>query len=312
MSFLAYLVLSVFLDSGLTRITTYDSSYWKTPFTFDHGYVLVWDDPMDMMITREPALALFAPGGRKIYATSLKTPDGVSASALSGAIDADGTVAVVYRDWAKPRPRNGVAVLSKDGKTATFVATDPYVPGHICFDVDGTLWTAGTQGADTAEFMTVRKHSRSGGQTGAFLPLGDLIATYDPNHHFLFHQMIGGWRMRAAKDQLGMIAEFRPVGQWMELSREGKVLGRWDIAPHVSTPAITFSGVVYAQLLGDGGPPALMTLDKTTGKWSKTGTTLDGRFVGTDGDDVVFRMGTTGGNLFVWVRLRAQWGSTAR
>jgi hypothetical protein len=56
----------------------------------------------------------------------------------------------------------------------------------------------------------------------------------------------------------------------------------------------------------------LIVFDKVTGEWAKTGGTLDGRLVGADGEDLVFRMNTVPSNLFVWVRMRAQWGSTAQ
>jgi hypothetical protein len=62
----------VFWGQGLTRVVTYEGGSWRTPITFDHGFVLVWDDPVDDSLARAGTIALYAPDGRKLYTTSLK------------------------------------------------------------------------------------------------------------------------------------------------------------------------------------------------------------------------------------------------
>jgi hypothetical protein len=305
-TFLAYLLWNTFFGAGLMRVVNYEG-VWRTPLTFDHGYVLVWDDPMDTMITGAGTLALYAPDGHKLYATSLTMPDGARASAVSGAIDKDGTVALVYRAATKPRPSYGIVFIDPSGKTGSFIATNPYVPGPVCFAEDGSVWTTGLENPRPSnDFMTVRKFSKGDGQAGAFLPFSEVSFGYESTYIPMFHQMIGGWRVRAAHDRIGAIADGKP-NRWLEFDFEGKALGHWDIEPHLVLGAFTSSGAIYAQLRGDAGPPALMVLDKSTGDWSKTGGTLDGHLVGADGEDLVLRMQTVSSNLFVWVRMRAQW-----
>jgi hypothetical protein len=53
-------------------VVTYEGGSWRTPITFDHGFVLVWDDPVDDSLARAGTIALYAPDGRKLYTTSLK------------------------------------------------------------------------------------------------------------------------------------------------------------------------------------------------------------------------------------------------
>lgn len=102
-----------------------------------------------------------------------------------------------------------------------------------------------------------------------------------------------------------MIAHVLPVAQWLELDLEGKLLGRWDIGGlNLKVRGFTSSGSVYGQMTDS---PELMLLDKTTGKWNKTGATPNGVLLAADGEDLVFRMNDAPENLLVWVRMRAQW-----
>lgn len=305
--FLVHILCDAFFGSGLIRIATYAGSSWQTPLTFSHGYVLVWDGPADSVTAHSGTIALYAPDGHKLYTTSLITPDGFPAWAVSAAIAANGTVAVVYRAPAKSRTRVGIASIDQSGRVGSFVTTDPYSPGPICFADDGSIWVAGVQNPPiAADFMTIRRYSSSGGETAAFLPLTEISSLYEATYRLPFLPVIGGWRMRAAADRLGTIVDSVPYS-WLEIDFAGKVLGRWDVATGLAVGAFTSSGAVYAQLKDTGRPPQLMVLDKANGNWNKTGATMDGLLLAADGEDLVYKMNTVPGNLLVWVRMRAQW-----
>ncbi len=307
--FWAYVLWAVISGTGLTRIVPFDGGTWPT-FTFDHGYVLVWDDPQGAIID-SGAITLYGPDGHRLYSTALTTPDGVPAIAVAAAIDAHGAVAIVYQDHAKPHSRAGIAMLDEAGKAASFLVTDPFVPGFICFSDDGSIWAAGSASASpTADFLTVRKYSRGGDETGAFLPLSEVsspeVAVLRPP----FSQFTGGWKMHATKDRIGILADAPSIRRWLELDPTGKQLGSWDIEDRdLPVGAFTSNGVLYGQVGGPGHTLDLVFLDKSTGKWIKTGGTIDGILLAADGDDLVFQMRTGPGHLLVWVRMRAQWAS---
>jgi hypothetical protein len=314
-TFWAYILCTAFFGSGLMRVVTYEGGRWRTPISFDHGYVLVWNDPLDDAFAHAGTIGLYAPDGHKLYDTPLTGPAGVTVSVVSGAIDVDGTVAAVYDDEAKPRTR-GIALIDSNGTAASFFNPAPYLPGHLCFAQDGSIWTNGTWTTGyqtppvTGDFMTVRKYSRGGGPIGAYLPLSDLSTLYDASYRRPFDQRIGGWRIRTAKDRIGMVAHVLPVEQWLEIDLDGKLLGRWDFSgPDLKVRAFTSSAAVYGQLPRVGDKPALVLLDKATGKWNPTGATPNGVLLAADGEDLVFRMTDSPGNLLVWVRMRAQWAS---
>jgi hypothetical protein len=232
-TFWAYILWTAFFGSGLMRAVTYEGVPWRTPIAFDHGYVLVWDDPPDNAAAHAGTIALYAPDGHKLYATSLTTPGGVPSAVVSGAIDVDGTVAAVYDDRARPQTR-GVALVDRNGKPISFMNPAPYLPGHLCFAEDGSIWTNGSRVTGshappvTEDIMTVRKYSRGGGPSGAFLPLSGISSLYDASNRRPFDQQIGGWRMRAAKDRIGTVVH-EPPDQWLEPDLDGKLLGRWDL-----------------------------------------------------------------------------------
>jgi hypothetical protein len=308
--FWAYILWSIFWGRGLTRVVTYEGGLWRTPFTFDHGYVLVWDDPVDDTLAHADTIALYARDGHKLYATSLTGPDG-EAWAVSGAIDTDGTVAAVYFDRANAQER-GVALIDSSGKIANFIKPDPYYPGHLCFTEDGTIWITGSwtptvpSQSVTADFLTVRRYSRSGGLMGAFLPLSGISSVEDALIRRPFDQQIGGWLVRASKDHVGMKADVQPVKQWVEIDFAGNLAGRWDYGDvgDLKIRAFTSSGAVYGQRFNDRERPELMVLDKSSGKWKWAGVTVNGELLAADGNDLVFRMDNTAENILVWVRVR--------
>jgi hypothetical protein len=104
------------LGSPERRWANYDGGPWRTPISFDHGYVLVWDDPVNEALAHAGTIALYAPDGHKLYTTSVTGPGGTQAWVVSGAIDVDGTVAAVYYDRANPQTR-GIALIDRNGKS---------------------------------------------------------------------------------------------------------------------------------------------------------------------------------------------------
>jgi len=153
--FWLYIFWSVFWGQGLIRVVRYEGGSWRTPITFDRGFVLVWDEPVDDSLVRAGTIAFYAPDGRKLHTTSLKAPGGEQSWVVSGAIDADGAVAAVFNDRAHPQNR-GVALIDSSGKVATLIDPGPYFPGHICCPGQGEIYGSLGDGALTNRRKPVR------------------------------------------------------------------------------------------------------------------------------------------------------------
>jgi len=307
--FWTYILWSIFWGQGLTRVVAYEGAYWRTPITFDHGYVLVWDDPVEDRLAHAGTIALYAPDGHKLYTTSLTGPGGDQAWAVSGAVNSDGTVAAIYYDRSSAQKR-GVALIDSSGKISNFIKPDSYFPGHLCFAEDGAIWITGSwpptvqSQSVTGDFLTVRKYPPGGGPMAAFLPLSDISSVEGAFIRRPFDQLIGGWLVRASKDRVGMIADVQPVKQWVEIDLAGNLAGRWDYGDAgLKNRAFTSAGLVFGQGFNDRGEPELLVLDKSTGKWKWAGVTVHADLLDADGDDLVFRVSNIPTNILVWVRI---------
>jgi len=297
--FLAYFAWAAFQGSGLSRAVTYGSGRWTTPFTVDHGYVLVWDEPGKPSVPLASTVTLYGPDGRERYALPFVFKDQTHAQAVTGIVSANGEAAFAYWSMTPGHQSHGVALVPEDGKSIHVTATDPYVPGPLCFTEDGALWMGGNEGQPiTSDFPTVRK---LGGDSvsSVMLPVSRVVPLEEAQRLAPFHQTVGGWRMRAAKDRIGVIVDRPGSQQWLEFDFGGTVLGRWDVPHAMEIAAYTEGARVFGQMR-DG---AVFELNKDTGEWVKTGCKLEAQLVAADGEELVFRM-SRGRNRLVWMKLR--------
>lgn len=94
------------------------------------------------------------------------------------------------------------------------------------------------------------------------------------------------------KDRIGLLAVSGTSGdqqEWVEISLEGKLIGRWrlDDFQHVRA-GLTTDGNVYLQKGMGPRDVALFTLDRASSSWKPVTSPMNGYFCGVDGDKLVF------------------------
>jgi YD repeat-containing protein len=264
---------------------------------YDKGYLLYLD--------RTKTLEVFRPDGQLAYRLTVSCPPAATTcSTLTAAADSRGTVAVTVGYLKSGGGGGGIQLFSPDGKPGRFIDTDRLVPGMICFDREGNLWTLGWQ-RDSLRYDTedqndhpmVRKFSLDGKELGRFLPR----SLWTGPKSSPGAGSGGYWRMEAAADRIGAVihesfADDNP--EWVEWDLNGNLISR-TVLPDLGGMgrAYTSDGKLYAQFLStDRRRPVLRRLDRTTGQWSPVATNLPEGvelpfLLGADGKDLVFRVG---------------------
>ena len=126
-------------------------------------------------------LSLFAPDGRELFSLPFPGHGNGKVSIESVAIDGD-TLAV---GWQDP-PNAGIDIRESSGTLLRSVDTGLFVPAHLSFSQDHSLWALGwqrdrTQPAryDPQDYATVRKYS-AGKEVAAYLPKSLFAAGLQP------------------------------------------------------------------------------------------------------------------------------------
>ena len=244
--------------------------------TFDHGYVIVWDRNIDGD-TSLKRISVYAPSGVLAFRTNIQAPGHPYLSLSNGAVDTDGSVAVVFRE------PGGFTLLDKGGQQTRTVLTGAYVPTQICFAADHTIWLAGSV-FGSQDYGILRRYSLDGKQLGEFLPR----SVYDLSPA----QSIGGNALRAANDRIVTLLERAsdsggpPTMEWFELDLAGNVIGRPGTHRFFFPWALTPDGTIYAR---EGGSQ-LLVFDRAAGAW-KVSTLIrpaNGRLAGADENGLVY------------------------
>jgi hypothetical protein len=232
------------------------------------------------------------------YRASVRAPDGSIAYLEQAAADSDGTVivSVWYGGFGGHAPvkGGGIAVFDKSGTQTQFLDTGRFMPNGLCFGPDHSVWTAGAQFGPTddeshADYAIVRKYSKDGEQTGAYVSRSSFPPGLPPGGNGTF-----SW-VKAASDRIGVMMtpgqnSSDPV--FVELDLQGKEIGRWKMKPMAGSGwAYTSDGRLFHAHYG-GKPEKLMVFDKTSESWrAVTRGGVPGTLLGADGNDLVYDVG---------------------
>ena len=271
-------------ESGKSVIFSH-GAYGPVP-TFDQGYLLFTH------LMGGPGFEVFGPDGLLRFFTSVDNPHG--ASVTSVAADSDGSVAAGFAFLGQQGISGGIAYFDSFGKQTQFVDTGKYMPAHVCFDRNHSLWTFGwqrdpaTDYDETRDYMMFRKYS-DGKETGRYGPRS-IVRGRTPGYASL-----GLWRLRVADDRVGAIADTGETSSekrmWIELGLDGHVIGTWPMGRDLHGGlAFTSSARLCRQIpAGKAKMPALECLDRDTGSWKHAGDApVPGLLLGADGDELVF------------------------
>ena len=231
------------------------------------------------------ALSVFAPDG-KIHTILIGHRD-----AMSAAVDADGTLAI---GWVE-LPKIGIDIRHLDGSLIHSIDTGRYMPSHLAFGRDHSLWSFGWQRdaddlykADKQDYSTVRHYSTDGKPSGAFMPRSQFPAglLFQASH------------ISVTADRVGLDADSGThhwQREWVELDLSGDLIGRWRQdrdADFVRGVFLTDDDEAYVGLTNPKDESyTVWKLDRATRNWDKItlpDTKQFGWLYGVDGDQLVF------------------------
>lgn len=241
--------------------------------TFDKGYLITWD--------RTSSLSLYGPDGQLLYDLKLAPPGEPHAGVMSAVIDTDGTVAAAYEVTSV---RGGVALVDATGRPFQFLTIAQYVPAHICFAGDHSIWTIGNMDDSGKDYAVIRKYSRDLRLLGEFVPRSEL----GPTLNLVVGQaIVGHWQMRASKDRIGACLDLGyPRAVWIELDLDGTLAGKWEFDRSAwRHGAFTPDGTLYAQKGRSGG---IAVLNRASGEFEPVTATPHGWLLGAEGEDLVY------------------------
>ena len=249
---------------------------------FYNGY-LYSAEPRDV-------LTLWAPDGHELFSLPFEGHGNGRVAVECVAIDSDGTLAVGWKDG----PDGGIDVRDLSGKLIRSIDTSLYVPAHLSFGADHSLWALGWQ-LDAADpetsarrdYSIVRKYSNDGREIGAYLPKSlfpDVLRPGDESQ---------ARRITVTADRVGVEAVSGKVSnqrEWVELDLNGNVKGRWKLDPSNQFPGVAFTSDDQAYVHRydrDRDAIEVFRLNRATSKWdlvSSPGMEL----YGADGDKLVY------------------------
>lgn len=299
------LLLCAMCSTGQSRRVSFDSlvvgDFRPVP-KFEKGYVLLAE--------HRCMLSVFEPNGRKLFTRELQAPGGLPCQVNEAAVDAGGAFAAAI-SFSGPFGFTGaILFLDATGKTVSFIDTERYLPAHIGFDRNRSLWSIGTKRDEvntgmTAkdEYFLVRKFSRDGKLLGEFIPRSWWSPRGAPGDGGR-----GYWHLAVARDRVAAIIHENFSEQTPELIEwdlDGKLLARTPIAGVNCGRAYTESGKLYGRNYDrDRKIFEMFVLDTDTKQWKPTGEQQymgeAGFLLGAQGDELVYR--ATSSSDLVWLR----------
>jgi hypothetical protein len=213
------------------------------------------------------------------------------------AVDTDGTVAVAWGSWAS-KNGGGIDFRDSSGTLMKTIQTGRYLPAHISFAEDHSLWSLGCQldaagpaRPDRQDYTTVRKYLPSGKEAGSYLPRslfppgvmepGD-VSWQRSSSITVAHDRVGLWAYSGENDD---------QTEWVELDLNGNLLGRWRLDQFYRDTRIAYTsdGNVFVQSRDSKtNIQRLYTLDRASSTWQAVDGSPGGWLEAADGDALVF------------------------
>jgi hypothetical protein len=194
-------------------------------------------------------VTIYAPDGHLAF--SFETQGTVG----SVAVDTDGSLVVAW----KSEEGGGFELRDSSGAWTKTIETGRYLPAHLSFAEDNSLWSLGMQfdAADSErpakDYMMVRRYLPDGTVSGAYLPR----SLFSPRSLPPGLEPAMWWWQRSgsiavAHDRVGLwvySGENGVVTEWVELDLNGNLLGRWPLDPDYrnTRTALTTDGQVFVQ-----------------------------------------------------------------
>ena len=272
---------SVMLCAGQTPAT---AQYEGLPGValYQNGYLLSWDNPKFSQVT------VYGRDTQPAYSLA-EHRDGTFNAAW--AVDSDGVAAVVYNTRQTWEGR--LDLLDLTGKLTRTINTGSYIPRHVVFAPDHTIWTVGFHGADdgSLDFNVLHHYARTGEELGQALLWSQIASEH--NSYTALQSIHGARHLYTANDRIGFLSQSHyGHSTWIEVSFSGVLLGKYDLGTDQELSywpvAMTAAGTVYAAIYTDNGLAGHAALDRSNEAWRKIAGSPEGKIIGSDGKNVVF------------------------
>lgn len=260
---------------------------------FDRGYMFKVKD-VPRTGPAPDGFSVWDPNGTFAYDATPLTPDGNPGSIQRPAADTDGTVVVTLAWGDRGNRKVGMALFDSNGRQTRFVDTGDFIPSAFAFGPDHSIWAVGwarkPNDYPESEYAIVRKYSRDGVQTGAYLQRSLFPPGLEPGS--------GGisW-IQVAQDRIGMMlypGQTSQFPEWVELGLEGNLIGRWKVgAWNGGGYGYTEDGRLYSYPYNrDLKRGELKTFDRAISSWKlvENGPQPTGYLLGAEGNSLVFRV----------------------
>lgn len=265
----------------------------NVPPNFDHGYLAAYAGKR---------VDLFSADGTLLYGVQAVAPGADWVSIDNAAVNSDGTIALALRTYINPgRARGGgIAVFDSTGRQIRYFETGEYLPAHVTFGPDGSIWAVGwlgeNAGANTRDYLILRNYAPDGRELGAFLPR----STFATHEHAGFPQPavmpnLGAWEIRVVNDSVEAILWREKI--WVQTDLTGHQERRWQIGPTNDQPGQSYlDGPTYrpSAITNDGRAwrkegNQLKLFDRSAGIWNTISSDApEGILLGAEGDKLVF------------------------
>jgi len=245
------------------------------------------------LFSTEPrhVLTLFAPDGHELFSLPFEGHGNGNVGIESVAIDGNRTLAV---GWDDP-PNSGIDICDLSGTRVRSIDTGWYVPAHLAFGGDHSLWALGWQRDatrpdrhDDHDYPIIRKYSIDGKEIGAYLPKSTFAPGLQPG--MTYHN---AHRITVTADRVGVEAYSGNVGnqtEWVELDLNGKLIGKWRLDTRHHFPGVAFTGddQAYVQYYNrELKSTQVFRLNRATSTWDLVNSPSLALY-GADGDKLVF------------------------
>jgi hypothetical protein len=248
-------------------------------------------------------ITLYAPNGQIVLTLPIQGWGNGRVGVQSVAIDSDGALAIGWSDL----PNVGIDIRDSFGNLVRSLDTGRYVPAHLSFGEDHSLWAFGWQRdatdlrrRDKQDYLTIKKYSIDGKEIGAYLQRSLFPPGLEP----------GGddWQARritVTSDRVGLEAVSGSVGdqhEWVELDLNGNLTGRWRLDPAYQFPGVVLTADNHAYVhRWDTATKSrqVLRLNRSKAEWEPVNS-ANAVLYGADGDKLVFAIWLDGVMHMSW------------
>lgn len=251
---------------------------------YSNGYLLSWDNPQFSQIT------IYGRDTQPAYSVA-EHKDGIYHVAWS--VDSDGVAAGVYQQ-VRPAWEGRIDLLDPSGKLTRTISTGSYIPEHVVFAPDHSIWMVGFDGGNDGskgDFNVLHHYARTGEELGEALLWSQIAG--DHNSYTALAPLLGGRLLFAGTDRIGFQSHTHyGHDTWTEVSFSGVLLGKYDLESYGLVSywpiALTAGGTVYASIYQDKRFQGWALLDRVNKAWRKVAGYPKGEIIGGEGENVVF------------------------